>query len=407
MKNVSPQALAATAAQPAAAAERPGALILGGAHVSIALARSLGRQGIPVWLLANHPIARFSRYVRRSFPWPGGDHPEALPALLDIAARHDLRGWVLLPTGDQDMRMVAENHAALSAHFRMLTPDWETARWMFDKRLTYRRAAELGIDRPWTVVPQGAEDLAAIDCPFPVILKPAYRWGDDAFTLAKAWRANDREALLSLYKEAAALIGAEAVLLQECIEGAGDTQYSYAGVWKDGVALAALVARRTRQHPIDFGRSSTFVESIVQDEIEDAACRFLRSLNYSGVAEVEFKYDARERRYKLLDVNSRFWTWHGIGARAGTDFGHLAWRAALDMEIAPCSARAGVAWLHGSRDLVAAWQEMRAGRLTLGRYLKGLAQPIVFANLALDDPMPALAEIPAALWNRLTHMLRV
>jgi predicted ATP-grasp superfamily ATP-dependent carboligase len=46
----------------------PVALIVGGAHVSIAVARSLGRRGIPVWLLANHPIPSYSRYVKRSFP---------------------------------------------------------------------------------------------------------------------------------------------------------------------------------------------------------------------------------------------------------------------------------------------------------------------------------------------------
>ena len=35
-----------------------GALVVGGAHVSIAVARSLGRRGIPVWLLASHPLPR-------------------------------------------------------------------------------------------------------------------------------------------------------------------------------------------------------------------------------------------------------------------------------------------------------------------------------------------------------------
>src|SRR5208282_1608294 len=60
---------------PAAGGSRPhavpGALVVGGAHVSIGVARSLGRHGIPVWLLAGHPLPKFSRYVRRSLPWPG------------------------------------------------------------------------------------------------------------------------------------------------------------------------------------------------------------------------------------------------------------------------------------------------------------------------------------------------
>src|SRR5271154_5657078 len=85
----------------------PGALIVGGAHVSIGVARSLGRRGIPVWLLGSHPIPKFSRYVQRSFPWPGADHENAVASIVDIATRYGLNGWVLLATGDEDMRLIA------------------------------------------------------------------------------------------------------------------------------------------------------------------------------------------------------------------------------------------------------------------------------------------------------------
>ena len=68
----------------------PGALIVGGAHVSIGVARSLGRHGIPVWLLANHPIPTFSRYVQRSFDWPGADHEHGVSSIIDIVTRYGL-----------------------------------------------------------------------------------------------------------------------------------------------------------------------------------------------------------------------------------------------------------------------------------------------------------------------------
>src|SRR5271169_3384024 len=103
----------------------PGALIVGGAHVSIAIARSLGRQGIPVWLLANHPIPTYSRYVTRSFPWPGAEHDDGLSSIINLARRHGLQGWVLIATGDQDMRLIACKHELLSQYFRVATPDWD------------------------------------------------------------------------------------------------------------------------------------------------------------------------------------------------------------------------------------------------------------------------------------------
>ena len=89
------------------------------------------------------------------------------------------------------------------------------------------------------------------------------------------------------------------------------------------------MARRTRQYPIQFGFNSTFVETIEQREVEEAACRFLSALRYRGMVEAEFKYDARDGRYKLLDVNPRAWTWTALGAAAGVDFPLIQWRLAM------------------------------------------------------------------------------
>ena len=380
----------------------PGALIVGGAHVSIAIARSLGRQWVPVWLLANHPIPAYSHYVKRSFPWPGADHADGLSSIINLAKQHGLQGWVLIATGDQDMRLIARNHALLSQYFRVATPDWDTIRWAYDKRLTYARAAELGIDFPASFEPHSQREIERLDCRFPVILKPAFRAGDDEFTQAKAWKAETREQMLSLYQRATALVGNDAIIVQEWIPGSGEAQFSYAALCERGDPIASLVARRTRQHPIEFGRSSTFVETIERPEVQELACRFLRSINYTGVVEIEFKHDRRDGRYKLLDVNGRFWTWNGLGGLAGVDFPHLAWQQALGHRIAPARARAGVAWMHGSRDIVAAYQEIARGTLTVGSYLRGFRQPLAFANWAADDLMPAIVELPVAAWNRLT-----
>lgn len=379
----------------------PGALIIGGAHVSLAIARSLGRRGIPVCLMATHPLPRYSRYITRSFRFTGADDGDAIASIIDVVSEHRLHGWVLIATGDEDLALVARNHATLAAHVRVAAPDWQTVRWTYDKHLTYERAADLRIDVPMSYCPRDAYDIERLDCRFPVVLKPAYRKGNDEFTLAKAWLAADRDAFRALHARAAALVGADAIVVQEWIPGAGEAQFSYAGLWHNGAPIASLVARRTRQLPIDFGRSSTFVETIERPEVEDIASRFLRSLNYDGVVEIEFKQDCRDGRYCLLDVNGRFWAWCGLGLAAGIDFPYLAWRQALGESVTPCRGRSAVAWMHGSRDIIAAMQEMRRGTLSLGGYLAGLAGARSFATIAIDDPLPGLMEIPVAVGNKL------
>lgn len=380
-------------------ATRPtGALIVGGAHGSLALARSLGRRGIPVaFLTDDHPIAKYSRYTQRSFTWGGAEHPGAIEFLKTLAREHQLEGWVLIAAGDGELRLLSQHHAELSALFRMTVPPWEKVRFAHDKRLTYERAAALGIDFPRCYDPRDLQDLVALDCRFPIVLKPTVREQKNAFTRAKAWRADDRASLLARYREAAALVGERGIVLQELIPGGGSAQLSYAAVWHKGAPVASLVARRTRQYPIDFGYTSTCVETVEQAEVEEAACRFLGSLDYSGLVEVEFKHDRRDGRFKILDVNARAWTWNALGSIAGVDFAYVLWRLAMGETVAPVRAHADVAWMHGSRDLLAMVLEMTAGRSSPAVYLRSWRKPKVFAAFAKDDLLPGLVDLPLAL----------
>jgi D-aspartate ligase len=388
-------------------ADAVGALVLGGAHGSLAVARSLGRHGIPVCFITDdHPLPRFSRYVERSFTWPGPGHEMALETLLDLNRRHRLEQWVLFPGGDAEGRFVAQQSAALSAAFRVITPPWETLQWAQDKRLMYQHAQSLGIAVPRSYPAANLQHLARLDLRFPVILKPTVRHDGNAFTNAKAWRIDDRAMLLDGYALASALVGEQAVLVQELIPGTGATQFSYAGVWHQGSPVGSLVARRTRQFPIDFGFTSTYVETVETPEVEAAASHFLRSLNFSGLVEIEFKHDARDQSFKILDVNARTWAWIGLGATAGVDFPYLAWELAHGRSSAPVRGRTGVAWMHVSRDVVAACQEMLAGTLSETQYLKSWAKPLVCATLAADDPLPGLIELPLVLYRAGTRWFR-
>jgi predicted ATP-grasp superfamily ATP-dependent carboligase len=360
----------------------------------MAVARSLGRHGVPVWLFTNdQPIARFSRYVRCGPKWPDkGD--EKIEVLMETALRHGLKGWTLFAGSDIEAQFLAQYHTILSDAFLTTTPAWNVMRWAYDKRLTYRLAAEAGIDLPWTYSPRDRDDVASLKGPFPMVVKPAIKEHKNRFIRDKAWRANDRKELMARYDEASSLVDPGIIILQELIPGSGSTQFSYAALWSKRGPVASLVARRLRQYPIDFGYTSTFVETVEQPEVSQAAERFLRAINYSGLVEVEFKYDVRERRYKLLDVNGRLWTWNALGNRAGVDFAYLMWLESQGKSVPPCQARTGVGWLHASRDFVAAMLEIQRGTLSTTAYLRSLCGPKEFASFAMDDPLPTILGLP-------------
>lgn len=392
---------------------RKGAIVLGGSHGSLAIARSLGRRGIPVWsITADNPLASLSRYVERSFRWPGPRDERALKFLLELGHREALASWVLFVGDDETLRFVAQNHVELGAMFTLTTLAWDKARWTCDKRCMNALATELGIACPHTRYPQSANDLATLDVPFPLILKPAMREDRNEFVDAKAWRVDDRHTLVERYKKAKSLIGADNVMLQELIPGDGTTQFSYAALWDGGRPIASLVAQRRRQYPIEFGFASTFVQTMDQPQIEKYASLFLASLMFSGLVEIEFKYDARDGAFKLLDVNARAWTWIALGAAAGIDLPALQWRLATGETIVPQKALRGVRWLYFSHDLAAGIGEILAGRLSPLSYLRSLRRPFTFAVFAWDDPLPGLLDLPlsasrvAARWfQRHGHQL--
>jgi D-aspartate ligase len=341
----------------------------------------------------DHPIAKYSRYVARSFNWPGPAHENAAGWLVEFAVRHGLDRWALFAGGDEEVRLVAQRHAMLEEVYRVVTPPWEIVRIASDKRLTHEHAGAIGVDSPWSRYPQSREEVAALDCRFPVILKPRVHAGRNSFVAAKAWRVDDRAALLARYDEAAALVGSNAIAIQELIPGGGGVQFSYAAVWSEGAPVGSLVARRTRQYPVDFGVTSTFVETIEQAAVEEAANRFLASLRFSGLVELEFKYDARDGRYKLLDVNPRPWTWIALAGAAGVDLPWMQWRLACGQSVAPLRGRAGVGWTHASRDFASAVQQIFSGALAPSAYW---ASPpsTAFAAFAPDDPLPGIVDLP-------------
>jgi D-aspartate ligase len=369
------------------------ALVIGGDHQGLGIARSLGRRGIRVSVADDElSIGTVSRYVQRRFPWPSAES-EQIDWLESLADDHQLLGATVFPTRDETVALLAQQHERLSERFVLVTPPWSVTRWAYDKRLTYELAARIGVDRPATHYPTGRDDVLKLDLVYPVIIKPAIKDHFYSETLAKAWEVADRQALLGRYAQAANLIPSDEVMIQEVVPGGGEAQYSFAGLCWDGEVVAWLTARRTRQHPMDYGHSSSFVETIDCPIIEEPSRRLLREMGYSGLVEVEYKHDARDDKYKILDVNARTWGWHTIGRRAGVDFPYLAWRLFHGQPVPRRQGRPGVRWMRGVTDLPTALAEIRRGRLSLRAYLRSWRAPLELSVLTVDDPLPSLAEL--------------
>ncbi|WP_225874029.1 ATP-grasp domain-containing protein [Terrihabitans soli] len=373
-------------------------MILGGAHGAIAMGRCLRGRGIPVWQITDETrVPSFSRYILKSLRWSGAEDPAALQYLLDLANESGLNGYVLLGAGDAEVKLISQNFEALSRVYRLPTTPWAELSFACDKAKAYRRAQELGIGVPeiYNITSVPAAEAATLN--YPVVLKPSMRIARNPLTLAKAWRADDRETFLALYRRAASYVGGENVVVQELVPGGGETQLSYTGLWSGGHPVAEFAARRLRQQPVEFG-TGTFVDVVDAPDVIELGRKFLASIHHNGLVEIEFKRDPRSGQLKLVDVNPRLWTWFGIAEAAGVDYGPLLYNIATGTEpVIVSEATSGTAWMYLPRDLVASIQMMLKGALSPGDYLASLGKVRTWALFSTDDPLPALVDIPLGL----------
>jgi len=372
-----------------------GAIVLGGDYQGLGIVRSLGRRGVPVCVIDDeHSIARVSRYTDC---WARvadlGDEERLVEDLLRIGRERDLAGWVLFPTRDETVAAIARNRERLASFFRVPTAGWETIRWAWDKRSTYELAESLGVPAPRTWQPSSIAELDEIDGEPPFAIKPAIKEHFFYETKAKAWRADSLTELRELVAKALDIVGPGEVLVQELIPGDGQQQYAYGALYEDGEPVATMVARRLRQHPPEFGRASTYVETIEAPEVEELSRRLLGEIRFSGLVELEFKRDPRNGAFKLLDFNARTWGYHTIAAAAGVDFPYLLFRRQLGQPVERQHARSGVRWIRILTDLPTAIGEIVRGRLRTRPYLNSLRRAHTEAVFSREDPLPGLAEL--------------
>ena len=375
--------------------QQVGAIVIGGEHPGLGIARSLGRRGIPICVIDDqHSVSQFSNYVTRVVRVKDlRDENKTVDSVLEVGQRYGLKGWVLFPTRDETVAAFSRHRDRLAEFFRVTTAGWETVRWAWDKKNTYDRAAELGIPIPHTYNPRTEREIAALYSRLPLALKPAVKENFFYATGAKAWRAETPDQLNDLFRKAIRQIRPEEILIQEIIPGDGQRQYSYCAFFRDGEAHGALVAKRLRQHPRDFGRAATYVETVEHPEIEKLSERFLRAIDYYGLVEVEFKQDPRDGQFKLLDVNARTWGFHSIGVPAGVDFPYLLYADQIGEPVERCRAKAGVGWLRAVTDFPTAASDLWAGELNLRSYWNSLRNTRAESVFCLQDPLPSAAEV--------------
>src|SRR5207302_2008072 len=173
----------------------------------------------------------------------------------------------------------------------------------------------------------------------------------------------------------------------------------------DGLAVGSMVVLRTRQHPQESGRSSTFVETINLPLLERLSERFLRAINYYGLVELEYKLDPRDGQYRLLDVNGRTWGYHTLGAAAGVDFPSLLFADQTGESVPFSPGCVGVNWIRLITDVPTSVAGILRGHREWRPYLRSLWSVDVESVFSCDDPLPGIVELALLPYSHIRRIL--
>jgi len=260
--------------------------------------------------------ARFSCFTRRCFVSPAYLSAEFWPWLSELASREQCQGAVLIPTDDEQVRGLAEHYDEVAKVYRYAGLPWHSYQRVYDKRLAYALALELGLATPRTYVPRAAAPLPPEgELGYPFVVKPAFKREFSLACKRKAVAVNTNSELQHLLSGWFSKVPVEQFVYQEFIPGDGENQWSYCGFFVEGKPVAAFTAIRRRQKPPDFGRSSTFVISQHNGEVESESLRLIAALRYTGLAEVEWKRHKHTGKLLFLELNGRCWGWHSLASQ--------------------------------------------------------------------------------------------
>jgi D-aspartate ligase len=375
-------------------------------HMGLDIARSLGRRGIPVYGIDPDPKAAGgkSKYCQLVVCPNLAQSPEHyVQFLIDWGKKLGSRA-VLYPVSDEVALICARERNALQAHYEYVMPDPATMVRLSAKGGLVSAARECDVPAPQTIIPCNAQEVEtdAHYLTYPTILKPlesAYWSTPEIATLlrenvlsgrAKVVLCHDPSELLRAYRDISAYD--DRMIIQEVIPGP-DENLSYISFYldRDSRPLALFAGRKLRVLPIGFG-SASYVRSFRDSDLERVALQLLSSVGYQGLGGLEFKKDPRDNCYKLIEFNTRFGMWDGLGVHCGVDMPYIAYCDALGQPVEPqLTYREDIIWIDCQRDVRAFWMYNKLGQLTLREWLHSLRGEKMWAIYDRDDWRPGVA----------------
>lgn len=277
---------------------------------SLACVKSLGREGYFIGCASpNHfALSFWSRYVNKRHILPKSRSEEFLDELIRIIKRTHYD--VLIPVSLESYVQTSLHKSELESIVKLFIPEWDKMEIVSNKDKTFKLAKKISISSPLTIPITTHEDIenAFRSIGYPIVLK-ASESGFDSLRYCNNLTELEASYKYFLIKKKTGIIA------QEYIRGAS---YGFYGLFSGGIPFALFMHKRIKEFPIT-GGASAVASSYYDEELKQLGLKIMHELKWTGPAMVEFKKDAKDGKYKLIEINPKLWGSLDLTISAGID----------------------------------------------------------------------------------------
>jgi predicted ATP-grasp superfamily ATP-dependent carboligase len=372
------------------------AVVFGLFETGLGVIRSLGREGIQVTGIDyKRDIGWYSHYVKpMCSPHPLQQETQFIEWIHSNFSGQKQKHPAFF-TSDDFLISFSRNRIVFREYFLFNLPDHSTLESISNKYSQYIIASKAGSVLPATWVIYNQADLKNLPTTiqYPVFLKglDVNSWRKNISGSIKGFLVGD---IQELNDKVNIIINSDVpVIIQEVIPGPDTNHYKYCSYTSSsGEILAEFTLRKIRQNPVHFGVGAV-VESIYNEEIINEGRRLFKGLGFKGIGSAEFKRDESDGRFKLIELNPRYWQQNYLSTECGMNFPLINWSDLLEVPV-PCENNydTGIKWINRYLDFDSFLSYNREGVLSFWKWRKSLKGKRVYSDFTWDDPLPFLYE---------------
>ncbi|MCP4610596.1 MAG: hypothetical protein GY845_17950 [Planctomycetes bacterium] len=388
------------------------AIVLFMGATGLGITRSLGRLGIDVYGVDwnQHEVGFSSKFCKKKLVYsdPVANPKKCVDELVELGRGLDEKA-VLIPAADCYVTLISKFAATLSDYFLFNIPESPIVEIIVDKKKQYKIAEQLGIPVPKTFSPTSIDELIGLEesLNYPLVVKGtiSHQWvsefGEKAF-IVDCFDELKRYYTLASSKS----IG---IVVQEIILGPNSNHFKVCAYYsRQRELLGIFSTQKTRQFPIDFGVGSYMTSSNLPELIALGQGLF-EGMGYTGMGSIEFKKDERDGKFKLIELNPRFWQQNIQATCAGVNFPYINYLDCIGAKTEPhLSFRDNICWLDVTQDFRSFLANRKRRETSFSEWFKSILRADCYAYFSRDDLRPILsywAYIVKLLLRRSFHRL--